>query len=223
MYGSITIDLLIGFSLLFVLTKLFGKTQISQISPFAFISALVLGELLGNAVYDQETSILHVTYAIVLWGCLMFAEEIMNQRSVRLRRLLEGSATVVIHKGKIDRQALAKNKLDVNQLQMLLRKQAVFSLREAEYAILETDGTLSVLKKANASPPTMEDLKMPTTSARLSYVVISDGKLIPHNLEQAGLPENLLMLQVSAQGYSSPEQIYIAEWNEEKGLFIDPM
>jgi len=223
MYGSITIDLLIGFTLLFTLTKLFGKTQISQISPFAFISALVLGELLGNAVYDQETSIFHVSYAIVLWGCLMFVEELINLRSIRLRRILEGSATVIIHKGRVNKQALAKNKLDINQLQMLLRKQAVFSLREVEYAILETDGTLSVLKKASESVPTMEDVNLPTEPVHLSFVVISDGEVLVNNLKQAGITENILQQLLTRQGYSSPREILVAEFNEAKGLFIDPL
>lgn len=223
MYGSITIDLLIGFVLLFTLTKLFGKTQISQISPFAFISALVLGELLGNAVYDMDTDIFHVSFAIVLWGCLMLVEEFMNQRSIRLRRIVEGTATVVIAKGKIHRKTLAKNKLDINQLQMLLRKQSAFSLREVEYAILETDGTLSVLKKASDSTPTMADVKLPLQPVNLSFVVISDGKIIPHNLKQAGITENILQQSISAQGFSSPKDIFVAEWNDAKGLFIDPM
>lgn len=223
MYGSITIDLLIGFVLLFSLTKLFGKTQISQISPFAFISALVLGELLGNAVYDMDTDIFHVSFAIVLWGCLMFVEELANQRSIRLRRMIEGSATVIIHQGKIKKQALAKNNLDVNQLQMLLRKQSVFSLRDVEYAILETDGTLSVLKSASSSTPTTEDMKLPTQPIHLSFVVISDGKIIPHNLKQAGITENILQQSLAAQGFSSPKDIFVGEWNDAKGLFIDPM
>ena len=223
MYGSITIDLLIGFVLLFGVTKLFGKTQISQISPFAFISALVLGELLGNAVYDMDTDIFHVSFAIILWGCLMLVEEFANQRSLRLRRIIEGTATVVIEKGKIHRKALAKNKLDINQLQMLLRKQSAFSLREVEYAILESDGTLSVLKKAADSTPTMDDVKLPLQPVNLSFVVISDGKVIPHNLQQAGITENIMQQSLVAQGYSSPEQVFIGEWNDAKGLFIDPM
>lgn len=223
MYASIAVDLLIGFILLFALTKLFGKTQISQISPFAFISALVLGELLGNAVYDQDIDILHVTFAIALWGCLMFVEELINQKSIGIRRILEGSAAVVIHQGRINKQALAQNKLDVNQLQMLLRKQSVFSLREVEYAILETDGTLSVLKTASNSTPTMEDIKLPAQPVHLSFVVISDGEVIPHNLKQAGLTDNILQQSLTAQGFSSPKDIFVAEWNDAKGLFIDPM
>lgn len=64
---SLTIELLVGFFALLVLTKVLGKNQITQLTPFDFISALVLGELLGNAIYDKEIGLHYVLYAIVFW------------------------------------------------------------------------------------------------------------------------------------------------------------
>ena len=96
-------DLLFGFFALFVLAKVLGKTQISQITAFDFISALVLGELLGNALYDEEIGIIHIAFVVSVWGGLMYVTEYITQRFKRSRELLEGSPAIVIKNGKLIR------------------------------------------------------------------------------------------------------------------------
>lgn len=147
-YLHILSVLVVGYIFLFIMAKLLGKTQITQITPFDFISAIVLGELVGNALYDQETGIPEIFFAVAVWGILIYATEILTQKYKRARKLLEGEPSIVIKKGKIIYEELKKNHLDINQLQHLLRSKDVFSIRECEYAILETDGTVSALKTA---------------------------------------------------------------------------
>ncbi len=81
----ITIELIIGFIALFLVTKVIGN----ELTLFDFISALVMGELLGNAIYDQEISIFFVIYALVVWGLLMLAVELLSQRILKTRTFLE--------------------------------------------------------------------------------------------------------------------------------------
>ncbi len=68
----LTIELIIGFFLLFLIVKLVGKKIINQITPFTFISSIVLGELLGNALYDHQIGVSYIIYSMVLWGVLLF-------------------------------------------------------------------------------------------------------------------------------------------------------
>lgn len=89
-YWTIAIELTVGFLGLFILTKALGKTNLAQITPFDFISALILGELLGNAIYDEKISIIKVLFAIALWGMLMFSVGKVTQKVNKLRRILEG-------------------------------------------------------------------------------------------------------------------------------------
>jgi uncharacterized membrane protein YcaP (DUF421 family) len=97
------------------------KKLIHQISPFTFISALVLGELLGNALYDDHIHLWYIIYSISLWGALLLLVEYMNQKWLSFRRLSEGKPTALIRNGIIDYEALKKNRMTLNQLQSLFR------------------------------------------------------------------------------------------------------
>jgi uncharacterized membrane protein YcaP (DUF421 family) len=221
--GQLTVELIVGFSALFILTKILGKTQISQITPFDFISSIFLGELVGNAMYDNETSIFWILYAILIWGTLVYGVEIITQKVNRSRKLLEGAPSIVIRKGLIDREQLKKNKLDINQLQNLVRQKGYFGLKEVEYAILETNGTLSILPKYQYGSPNRQDLKMRSAhQPELPVTLIIDGKLNADNLSTAGLSQKDLMEQLQAKGYHSFSEVVYAEMSEGE-LLIMPM
>lgn len=219
-YFRIAFDLIVGLIGLLILTKILGKTQITQITAFDFISALVLGELVGNAVFDQDIGISQILFAIFIWGGLIHVIEVITQKVRRTRPILEGKPSIIIHKGKIIKEHLRKNKLDINQLQHLLRSKGVFSIREAEYAILETDGSISVLKKSPYEPPTRQDYKMEEQKVRLPITFVSDGVLIIENLRESGFSEEWLQSELRNQGVASYKDLLYAEWREDEGLYI---
>ncbi len=216
-----TIELIIGFIVLFLVTKVIGKTQINQLTAFDFISALVMGELLGNAIYDREISIFFVIYALVLWGLLMIAVELLSQRVLKTRSFLEGNPAILVRNGLIDYKMLKKSKLNINTLQELLRQKDVFSIQDVEYAILESGGTLSVLKKSGALETSRDDFDLPVKPVNLAVTLISDGQVLWDNLESTGLNIVWLKEQLeTTEGYQDIEDIYYAEWLEGTGLFL---
>ncbi|MFP3339337.1 DUF421 domain-containing protein, partial [Micrococcus sp. SIMBA_131] len=91
------------------------------------------------------------------WGVLMYVVEWIAPKFRGAREILEGNPSIVINHGKINRQQLKKSKLDINQLKNLLRQKDVFSFREVEFAILETNGSISVLKKPDYQQPVKQD------------------------------------------------------------------
>ncbi|MDF0727964.1 DUF421 domain-containing protein [Cytobacillus sp. S13-E01] len=219
-YGSIALELTVGFFALFFLTKILGKTQISQITTFDFISALLLGEIVGSAVFEKKTTVWQILFALSIWGVLVLLLEYISQKFKRTRGFIEGQPTIVIHKGKIDRNMLKRSKLDINQLQHLLRAKGTFSIRQVEYAILETDGSLSVLNKAKFDPPSRQDHKMPEQPVFLPVTMVSDGEIIYDNLMESGFDEVWLQNQISSFGTTNVKDIMYAEWLEGEGLFI---
>lgn len=214
-YTSTVLELGIGFIALFTFTKVIGKVQLSQITPFDFISALILGELLGNAVYDQEVSIWRVLFATVIWGVLVFSVTLLTQKIKSLRKTLEGEPSIVIRKGLLQYEVMRKNKLDINQLQGMARQQGCFSLRDVEYAILETNGTISVLKTVESATPTRKDLSLPKKEVLLPVTLILDGELVADNLEEAQRSETWLQQQMARQGVHSYKDVLYAEWNRQ--------
>ena len=220
MYWTIFLEVLGGFFILLFIVKFLGKTQISQITPFDFISALVLGEIVGNAIYDPETSFGVILFASSIWGCLIYLTEMATQKSVRLRHLFEGKPSMIIKKGRLDWAELKVNRLDIDQLQQLLRAKGVFSVQEVEYAILENNGSISVLRKAEADQPTCQDMKLQASERKMPYTIISDGDVVKTSLEEAGKNEEWLREELQKQGAEKPEEISYAEYIPGSSLFI---
>ncbi|WP_100333862.1 DUF421 domain-containing protein [Bacillus alkalisoli] len=221
-FVRIATELFIGFVALFAMTQLLGKTQITQITPFDFISALVLGELVGNALYDQEVGVDKIVFSLTLWGILIFVMETITQKWKSTRSFLEGRPSIVIHKGNINMKELKKSKLDIYQLQHLLRSKGAFSMKEVEYAILETDGSVSVLKKQPYASPTNEELKIAPAGTSLPVSIISDGEILLDNLQEFHLTEQWLLLELKKQGFLTPSDIVYAEWQEGEPIFFMP-
>lgn len=219
-YYHLSIELIVGFFALFLVTKLLGKTQITQLTPFDFVSALVLGELIGNAIYSKDIGVRYVLYSIGLWGTFIYMLEWVTQRYKNTRSILEGNPAIVIRNGKIDRHELKKSKLDINQLQHLLRDKGIFSMREVEYAILEANGTVNALRKSQYDKPTNRDFNKKPQPVYMPIALISDGEVLLDNLQQAGYDEQWLQRQLDSKGIVKPDQVFFAEWLEGDSLYV---
>ena len=219
-FGQIAIELFFGFIALFIAAKILGKTQISQLTPFDFISALVLGELVGNSIYDPEVHIGSIIFALTLWTILLYTVEKLTQKFRGLRSTFEGNPSIIIRQGQIDREELKSNNLDINQLQQLLRQQKdIFSIREVEYLILEPNGLISVLKKPKYDSPTIQDLSLKQNAVHLPITLISDGQIDLDNLRTAGYDEDWLLKQIKKKDITKFEDVLFAEWKEDEGFF----
>lgn len=216
----LTVELTVGLAALLVVTKTLGPTQIGQLTPFHFISALVLGELLGNAVYEEDTGIFHVLYALTVWGVLLVLLETVSRKFAGLRTLIQGQPAIVIRKGLLQPEVLRRNRVNLNELQMLLRKQGVFSVRQVEYAILELDGSVTLLKKPVHDTPTKQELNLPPKQGQLPVTFIGDGVIFEDNLTASGFNLDWLRSQLAAQGVTDHRNVFFAEWPEGEGLLV---
>lgn len=210
-----------GILALFILTKILGKTQISQLTAFDFIAAIVLGELVGNALFDEKAGILDIGFVIVLWGVILYAIEMITQKFKRSRFILEGKPSLIIHKGNLIYEEMRKNKIDINEILQLLRMKDVFALQEVEYAVLETNGELSVLKKAAYQTPNKKELNVAPTEPQIAFPVITDGEMVKDNMAEVNITEQWLLDEIARQAYDL-QQVFYAEWLEGKKLYILP-
>lgn len=218
-YGHIIVEVIFGFIGLFVLTKVLGKTQMNQITAFDFIAAIAVGELFGNAIFDPEVGIPHIAVAIITWGLLMIVIEKITQRFKGSRSFLEGKPTVIISKGELRYTDMKANKMDFNQLMHQLRSNSIFSLSEVDYAIIEADGSLSVLKKSAYQNPTRNDLDLKEQPNSLPVSFILDGETIKDNIINSGQTLEWLENEIRKQGFKSVSEVAYAEWTPIDGLF----
>lgn len=216
----LTNELVIGFFLLFLIVKFVGRKIIKKISPFTFIASIVLGELLGNALYDHEIGIGYVVYSMCLWALLLFIVEILSQKFLLFRGFVEGKPVALIRNGVIDREQLKKSRININQLQSLLRQSETFSVREVAYCYLEANGSLSILKKPKYQKTTLEDFNLIGKPAYVPVTLIRDGKVLWDELKDIGLDEEWLKIQLSAHDVSDYKDVFLAEWLEGDGIFV---
>ncbi|MBO9128364.1 DUF421 domain-containing protein [Bacillus sp. 165] len=219
-FVKIFLELVTGYIALLLTTKFLGKTQISQITPFDFVSALVLGEFVGAAVFQKNVGVAEIAFAVFAWGGLIYLTEVVTQKSRRLRNFLEGKPSLIICQGMIIWKELKSNHLDIDQLMQLLRAKDVFSLQDVEYAVLENDGTISVLKKSNIDVPTRQDLHLSANKVSMPAILISDGQVRLDVLKQCGLDNNWLHQQLQKQDTVRVNEICYAEWREGQDLYI---
>lgn len=219
---QLTVELIVGFFALFAVTKFVRKTQINEITPFDFISAIVLGELLGNAIYDEEVKIWTVIYAVIIWGTLIYIIEKITQKFRRTRKFLEGDPAIIIRDGQINYEVIKKEKLDINELLSILRQKDAFSIREIEFALLEQSGNISVLKKAKYETPIREDFNLKYKPSYLTITLILDGEILHDNLKAIGLDEKWLLRQVNIHGTKSIKEVFYADWKEDEGIHVVP-
>jgi len=220
--GLLTIKVIVGFATLFFIIIITGRTSIYQLTPFHLVFVLVLGDLLGNTIYEDKVGILHFLYAVGLWTFLMLGIEFMTLKNKSTRSLLLGNPNIIIRDGVMDRKLLAKNKLDVNQVLSILRLNNVFSVREVKYGILEANGQLSLLLKSKYQKPDKQDLNLPESSVELPTSLIIDGEILWGNLHELGFDQQWLDNQLTTNGYDNVKRILYADWRKSEGIHISP-
>ncbi|HWI50392.1 MAG TPA: DUF421 domain-containing protein [Rummeliibacillus sp.] len=216
----ITIKLITGFILLFIIITFVGRKIINQITPFTFIGSIVIGEFLGNAVYEEHVSILEIIYSISLWGLLLFIVEFLERKFLSFRGIFQGKPSTLIKNGVIDREELKKCRMNINQLQSLLRQNETFSVREVAYCYLELNGSLSILKKPQYQKITIEDFNLPEKPVHVPVTLIRDGKVLKDELRDIGFNEIWLKKQLASQNISNYKDVFLAEWLEGDGIFV---
>jgi len=222
-YLEITVELVVGFFALLVLTKVIGRSSISEATPFDFVAALVLGEFVGGAIYDDNIHLGKILFVIALWGILIYSIDFLTLKFNRLRGIFESKPSLLINNGVILRSSMKKNKIDVNRLQTLLREKNIFSIREVAFAILEPNGKLSVIKNPMFENVKRMDLDLPIKTAELPLTLISDGVLIKNNLDIIHKDENWLIGELQMRGIPSIREVMLAEYDAVNGLYVQPI
>ena len=206
---------------LFILTRLLGKRQVSQLSTFEYITGLSIGNLAAYLSLDTENHWSLGLIAISVWVAFSLAIEWIQLKSKRGRDLIDGKATVLIKNGKILEKNLRKERTTSDELLEMLRRNNVFNIDTVEFAILDTSGELNVLLKKEHQPLTPKDIGLAVTPETAPMTVIMDGKVLADSLKKVGLNENWLNAKLKQLG-TSHEHIYLAQVDSQNKLYLDP-
>lgn len=196
--------------ILFLITKLMGKKQVSELSLFDYVIGISIGNYTAEMVMNFDYQYINGIIAILTFGIISYLVSILTMKSMLLRRFLIGVPTIIIDEGKISLEALKKAKLDINDFLEQCRSEGYFDVSEISSAILEVNGKISILPKRDYQVPTLKDLKIKTNKEYLSVNVIIDGNLMENNLQNSNKNIEWLNKELEKQGYDGYDNILLA-------------
>lgn len=213
----------LSFVVLFILTRIMGRKEISQMTFFNFVSAISIGSITANLAVNGNLSVQNGVIALVIWTVFTLIVAFIDIKSKKARKFTTGEPVIVIKEGRIMEDALRSTQLDIDALRTLLRQKNVFTFKEVQYAIFETSGQLSVLKYESNQPATKKDLNIiPKDNIYpLATEVISDGKINTNNLQRLGKNEDWLYQQLQNSGIKDINQVFYGEVLPNGTLYID--
>lgn len=195
---------------LFFLTKLMGKKQISQLNFFDYIVGITIGSIVADISLDLEKNFIEGLICLLLFGLFSFLMSYITMHSIKFRRFINGVPTILIENNKIIEDGLKKSKLDVNELLSEARSQGYFKLEDIEYAIMETNGNISFMPVGDSSPATKKDVNVRVSKESLVANVIIDSKLLEKNLKEMDKNKKWLDGVLKVQGFNNYDDIMLA-------------
>ena len=192
---------IILYFLIVVGMRLMGKRQIGELEPSELVLTMMISDLAAVPMQD-------------------FGIPLLSVHSLRLRALICGTPTVLIRGGKLQQDAMRKNRFTIDELMEELREQGVTRIEDVKYAVLENSGQLTVFPWTAQQPPTAEQLGLGLEDdVTLPMVIINDGRVIHRNLTACGRDENWLRKQLSREKASSPREIFLLTLDEQGQVF----
>lgn len=221
--NELLIRIATGFLVLFILTRILGRKEITQMTFFNFVSAIAIGSITANLVVNSNLSIRNGVLAIVGWSIFTLLMDFIDIKSKSGKKVVTGEPLIVIKDGNIVDKTLRKSRLDLDSLNAMLRQKNIFSFADVDYAIFETNGKLSVLPKDNKKPVTKFDMNISNTSKLypIPTEVISDGVILTDNLDKLNLDVKWMKQQLKQLGINSISEVLFAQVQTDGSLFID--
>lgn len=206
--------------LIIVGLRLLGKHQLGELEPSELVLALIIADLASVPMQDNGIPLLSGVIPIVVLLCLNLILSVAAMGSIKFRALMCGRPSVIIEKGRVVQKELQKNRFTVDELMEELRCKGYTDLSAIEYAILETSGQLSVLPKAGEKPLTAAQFGLDPQEPGLPLVLISDGRLLEHNLKARGYEEGWLHKQLLAHGVKRVDQVFLLTVDEGGSVYF---
>jgi len=219
MFTALTRTIIL-YLLIIVGVRLMGKRQVGELEPSELVLSLLIADLASVPMQDLGIPLHAGALPILALLALTMILSVLTMKSVRFRTLLCGRPSIIIRDGQIDQLEMRRNRLTVDELLEELRSHGYVEPSGVKYAILETNGMLSVLPYANQKPVTAQQLHLDSREPGLPLVIISDGKLLEKNLSLLGHDRPWLDCQLSVHGCRYPKEVFLLTEDESGTLHL---
>lgn len=207
--------------LIVILTmRLMGKKQAAQLQPYEFVITLMISEVASTPMDSPGTPILYGLIPALTLLLLYYALSFLSLKSKRVRVLLCGKPTILIHDGKLMRNEIVKLNYSLNDLMEQLRLYGETNISNIHYGILETNGQLSVLLYSAEAPIKPSQMDLEVENDDLSSALIMDGKFNVHGLMRVGINQQQFTKILHTLGFSDPKDVFLLTLSTIGEVFI---
>jgi len=200
--------------------RLMGKRQIGQLQPFEFAVAIMISELAALPLTESDRKLHHAIIPIAVLVVCQLLISLISIRSVRLRGYICGKPAILVRNGRMLEKNMRKEMCTINELLEQLRLQNVQNVNDVEYAVLETNGQLSVILKSQKRPVTPEDLNIDTKYEGYTIDLIIDGRLMDRTMKSMNISREWLDQQLREKGVTDYRMVFYASVDSSGNLFV---
>lgn len=193
---------------LFVIAKILGHKQMSQLDFFDYITGITIGSIAAELATELEKP-WKPLIAMVVYGLITVGLTILTSKLPRMRKFINGTPTIIMNGGKLYRENMKKAKMDLSEFMVMCRQEGYFNLDDIQTAVFEYNGRLTVLPKATKRPVNPSDMKLVPQPESIKTEVIMDGRILEENLKRLGLDKVWLRKELEFQGYKNEKQIFL--------------
>ena len=216
---NILLRTIIIYLFLITIMRLMGKRQLGELEVSELVSTLLLSDIAALPITDQNIPLVYAIIPIVLITTFEISLSVLLTKAPNLKNLISTRPSALIKNGKIDAKEMTRNRISIDELFSELRQKDVSDISEVDYAIMEQNGKLTVIKKRAFSPPTLNDMGITPKENGISHIIIADGKIDKHGLKQAKKSREWLIGYLSAKKLS-PADVYIMTFDDSEKIKI---
>ena len=210
---------IILYTLIIFAIRLMGKRQIGELQPGELAITILISNIAVLPIENIDVPLILGAVPILTLVCFELLLSVLSMKSSKLRTILSGKPIFVIENGKINQKAINSLRFTIDDLTEGLRSCEVFDISEVAYAIVETNGTMSVVKKFQSQNVTAKMLKLENQQTTIPMVIISDGKIVEDNLKEMGLTNKWLFNKLKEENLKA-NNIFIMTADKTKNTFI---
>lgn len=216
----VAIAAVVSVGMMFIIAKIVGYRQISEISMFDYINSITLGSIAAElAISSDPERAVYCLIGMVIFGLATLIFAIMSMKSKSARRILVGEPIILMERGKMYRNSFAKARIDIDEFLSMCRVAGYFDPTKLDTVILEPTGKISVIPKSTHRPLTTTDMKVPVKQEHYLPDVIKDGEISDGNLRRSGFDENWLKTQLKELG-KNKDEVFLGVIDSESKLQI---
>ncbi len=210
---------IIVYVILLLVLRLMGKRQIGELQPSELVTTLMLSQIASQPIVMQNIPVTYGIVPVCVVVCLEVIASFVMTRVPFLKRLFVGKPSILIDRGKVDVKELMRVRVTFEELMSELRSQGVGDPSDVYYAVMEENGSISVLLKSDSNTPSKKDMNIKAAERGMARLIISDGVVNTENLRKLGKDGFWLKKQLEKSGLSA-DKVFMMTCNDASEIYI---